>query len=280
MRSIACVVALAATLSACNSMYQLSSGQSYLDGYDRYARDATTGAEGAAKSGGPGDKSLSAKVRQAATVEPHLIFPARIGLARIEYGRLAPVPPAEADAWLALAGRLSPWLGEFVPVSPLVASFAAAEVAPGEGPADNRDYFRYDTRYDVTDRVVQQIRVGAARQHVDYVLVYEVLGDSSDELTPLSVVDLSIVGAFLIPSRALEATSTANAILIDVRNGYPYGTARAAAEDSRLSPNAGSTDRRRNLFQRTKVAAVADLTTHVETMARDLYAKTQQRAGK
>jgi hypothetical protein len=278
MRFILCAAALAVLLPACEMTTQLSTGQGYLEGYDRYALKGAGGADAA--KGEAAAKSIDAKVRKAAAVEPHLAFPARIGLARIEYGGLAPVPPAEADAWLALAGRLSPWLGEFVPISPLIASFAAADAAPGEGPGSGRDHFRYDTRYDVTERVVQQIRVGAARQHVDYVLVYEVLGDSSDELTPLSVLDLSIVGMFLVPSRSLEATSTANAILIDVRNGYPYGTARGAAEDSRLSPNAGSTDRRRNLFQRTKVAAVADLTKNVETMARDLYAKAQQQAKK
>ena len=277
MRFILSATAMAVLLSACEANTQLSSGGSYLEGYDRYVVQG--GSEGATRDEATA-KSLNAKVRKAAAVEPRLAFPARIGLARIEYGRLAPVPPAETDAWLGLAERLSPWLGEFVPISPLVASFASAEVAPGEGAGDERsDYFRYDRRYDPTDRVVQQIRLGAARQHVDYVLVYEVLGNSNNEMTPLSVVDLSIVGAFLFPSRVLEATSTANAILIDVRNGYPYGTARGAAEDSRLSPNAGSTDRRRNLFLRTKAAAVVDLTKHVETMARDLYAKAQQRAG-
>jgi hypothetical protein len=277
MRFISCAAGLAVLLSACDTTTQLSSGQSYLDGYDRYVIRGGSD-EGAAK--GEAAKSLDAKVRKAAAVEPHLAFPARIGLARIEYGRLAPVPPAEGDAWLALAGRLSPWLGEFVPISPLVASFTSTEIAPGEGPADRREYFPYDRRYEPTDLVVQQIRLGAARQHVDYVLVYEVLGESRDELTPLSVADLSIIGMFLVPSRSLEATSTANAILLDVRNGYPYGTARGSAEDSRLSPNAGSTDRRYNLFQRTKVAAVVDLTKHVEIMARDLYAVTQLQAKK
>jgi hypothetical protein len=34
------------------------------------------------------------------------------------------------------------------------------------------------------------------------------------------------------------------------------------------------------LFQRTKVAAVVDLTKHVEIMARDLYAVTQLQAKK
>jgi hypothetical protein len=275
MRSILGAAAVAILLSACAVDTQLSSGASYLEGYDRYV--AQSGAAGAAK--GEAAKSLNAKVREAAAVEPHLRFPARIGLARIEYGRLAPVPPAEGDAWLALAGRLSPWVGEFVPISPLVASFALAEVAPGEGPNDEmRHYYPYERRYEPTDRVVQQIRLGAARQHVDYVLVYEVLGDSRDDLTPLSVLDLSIVGMFLVPSRSLEATSSANAILIDVRNGYPYGTARGTAEDSRLSPNAGSTDRRRALFQRTKTAAVVDLAKNVEAMARELYAQAQQQS--
>ncbi len=157
-------------LAGCNSTVQTGSGASYLA-----ARPEFRPAAG---------NSVERAVYDAAKAEPALRFPARLGLARIEGGRLTAIPPEEGDKWLALIKSVGTAYGEFVPISPLVAEMASAG--------------RQD------DTVVDRIRIGAARQQMDVVLIYEVLQNQRDRGTVLSLADLTIVGSFLVPSRAIE----------------------------------------------------------------------------
>jgi hypothetical protein len=193
--------------------------------------------------------SVDRAVYDAARAEPLLRFPARIGLARIQNGALTSVPGAEADAWVALIRERGAGYGEFVAVSPLVAQLTAGAVA--------RDVIRGP---------VDMVRIGAARQHLDAVLIYEVGSSKSDQATPLSLIDVTIIGAFLIPSRSLEGKATAAAMFVDVRNGYPYGTAMAQAEQTGIWMNAGSTERSIELRRTAEVEAVKKLTLEVATM--------------
>ena len=241
------IVLIAMVITGCTSTTQLSSGTTYLDRYNRAA-------------GAP--DQLNEEIREAANVEPILSFPARIGLARIERGRLTPIPQAEADAWLKMAGRLGAKFGEFLPISPLIAKLAASETAP------RKFGYNYDQR---VESIIRSIRLGAARQHVHAALIYEVSGRGSNESTVLSAADLTIIGMFLVPSRSLVAKGFASALLVDVRNGYPYGTARATANDSGISTLVGSDDRAKALAQEVRSQAAIALTDEVEKMARDLY---------
>lgn len=88
-----------------------------------------------------------------------------------------------------------------------------------------------------------------------------------------SVTDLSIVGLFVVPSRHLEAEGFATAQLLDVRNGYPYGTATARTGDRNLVPSAGSSARTGDLLRATRTAAVIKLTAAVEKMADEIHAR-------
>lgn len=238
LRPWACV-AVALALAGCAATVQTGSGRDYLARTDYVPPAPGKGAT----------PSVDRAVYEAASTEPLLRFPARLGLARIAGGALTAVPPAEADHWLALMREFGPSYGEFVPISPLVVELAA-------GP----------TRYDDARSVVDRIRIGAGRQQVDAVLVYEVTGTSKDQLTPLSVLDLTVVGAFLVPSRSVGGQARANAMLVDVRNGYPYGTASATAEAGGLSTNAGSTDRSQALTETAQAEAVRKLTGEIRGM--------------
>jgi hypothetical protein len=60
-----------------------------------------------------------------------------------------------------------------------------------------------------------------------------VAGTTKDNATPLSFADLSIIGMFIVPSRHLKAEGFASALLLDVRNGYPYGDLCKTFADSR-----------------------------------------------
>lgn len=253
-------------LAACGHSVQTTSGSKYLSAYNdpevAIDREVATDAEIAA----------------AADVEPQLRFPARIGLARIGEQGLVAAPPAEAQAWLELAGRLGSGYGEFVPVSPLVAALATPE--PSKLVVTlNQDRARsYRTSL---ARVVRDIRLGAARQHLDAVLIYETFGTSSEASNPLAVTKLALIGFFL-PTENVEAEGAAQAVLVDVRNGYTYGTASAVSQKpaSRITNVSDSDDAHAAARGEAEARAVANLTGEVEIMMRDLrLALAEQRAG-
>jgi hypothetical protein len=253
---LAFVLAGATALATACAPYTIqdSSGREYLRTHPELTADA------AARAGEGADFRM--RLRTAADVEPRLRFPARIGIARIESGRLSAIPADEAAAWQKLAEKLGPRFGQFVPVSPLIAEMTAAEQNIGRSDYGNR---LADT--------VRKLRLGAARQHADAVLIYEVAGTANDNNTFLSVADLSIVGAFIVPSRHLKAEGFANALLLDVANGYPYGTATARADDQNLVPNFGSSARTGDLLRDARSAAVRKLVDEVEKMAVAIQAR-------
>lgn len=251
------VAIIAATLGGCSHNIQDSSGREYVN---RSAELPGTTAERRADT-----DAFRAQLRKAASVEPGLRFPARIGIARIDRGEISAIPPAEAEAWQKLSERLGPRFGQFVPLSPLVAELVAGE----QREAERRG--RWD-RASLAD-TIRKLRLGAARQHADLVLVYEVAGTGKDNATFLSAADLSIVGMFIVPSRHLKAEGIASALLLDVRNGYPYGTATARADDQNLVPTIGSEARTGDLLRDVRTAAAVKLAGEVEKMAEALYAR-------
>ncbi len=189
--------AICFALGACSQTTQTTSGGDYLRGY---AQDA--GRKGPA---------LSVEIKEAAAVEPLLRFPARIGLARIgshPWGgaKLTGIPPHEAAAWQKVATNLGPKFGEFVPVSPLVAELF-----------DDRDSRSHSNPREV----VRKIQLAAARQHLDAVVIYESDGTADSTDNSLSIGEWTLIGAFILPSQDVEARGVAQAMMIDVRNGYP-----------------------------------------------------------
>ena len=246
------VAALAVgALTACTPTIQTTSGAAYIGEYKTPTLQSTN--------------KFRSKIREAAFVEPTLRFPARIGLARVEGGRLTVIPPAEADAWLATNDKLGKKFGKFVPISPLIAALAAGDVGH---PKARRGHWRQPADL---DNLIQRIRLGAARQHVDAVLIYEVIGKKRQSGTALNLADLTIIGAYLIPSRVIRASGFATALLVDVRNGYPYGTAVAVVKDGSLAPTVWSDESAKLLEAKAKRAAVIKLSHDVETMMTKLY---------
>ena len=258
--SLALTAGLAGLLAACGHQVQTTSGSQYLAAYD---------------SGDGAGAATDAEIAAAANVEPQLRFPARIGLARIGSDGLAPMPAAEAQSWRGLAARLGSGYGEFVPVSPLVAALADTPA----GRPHEWDQFR--TYRQTLSDVVRQVRLGAARQHLDAVLIYEAFGSSEESSNPLAVTKLALIGFFL-PTENVAAEGFAQAVLVDVRNGYTYGTASAVAEkpSHRLTTVSDSRDAHRSALAEAEARAVAGLTGEVEVMVRDLrLALAEHRAG-
>ena len=245
-------------LNACSYTTQSTSGEAYLQRYAQQAKAAGVAA------------AMDPEIRVSADVEPLLTFPARVGVARIENGRLSAMPQAEGEAWAALAERLGPKWGSFVPVSPLIAALAGTSQT---SPSDARS--RCDHRgdcFEAVEATVRKIRLGAARQHVDAVLIYEVVGKSTSRSNPLAIANIALLPMFFMPSENVEADGHAQAVLLDVRNGYTYGFASAVTEDAAftLSSLMGSSDARESVTDEAQTAAALELVGEVETMAREL----------
>ncbi|MEO1552412.1 MAG: hypothetical protein AAFR82_00650 [Pseudomonadota bacterium] len=197
------------SIAACETSLQTTSGADYLARYDA-RHEIAIGAS----------TDVDEDVRRIAAIEPNLIFPARIGLARIENGSLTALPADEARIWQDLIEEIGSDYGEFVPVSPLISAMVSEPSAPG---------------MDRAASVMANIRRGAARQHLDYVVTYEVGSSHRQKSNGLALADLTIIGLFVLPSRTVEVEATASALMLDVRTGYPYATLTTHAAKSGVS---------------------------------------------
>ncbi len=196
-------------LGACTAALQTSSGADYLARYDA-SHEVLNGAA----------TDVDEDVRRIAAIEPTLAFPARIGLARIQNGRLTALPADEALIWQDTVETLGESYGALVPVSPMIASMVSEPTTAGM----NR-----------SAAIIAHIRRGAARQHLDYVLAYEVGSSRNEKANALALADLTVIGMFVLPSRTIEVEATASGLMLDVRTGYPYATLTTHAEKSGIS---------------------------------------------
>jgi hypothetical protein len=231
-------------LSACSYTTQATSGRDWLAASSPSTVNMT-----------PGD--IDSAVRDAADVQPTLRFPARIGIARLDRGQLAAIPADEAKAWTDAAGRLGAAYGEFVPVSRLV----AAMLKPARDPAAQVDWARL---------AIEEIRLASARQHLDAVIVYEVDATADSKSNPLSIAEWTLIGALVLPTENVKAEGAAQAILLDVRNGYPYGTVQADADDHSVSSRFKTNETGDSLKDAVRAEAVAKLAGETEAMLRKL----------
>ncbi len=242
--SLILIPSIAVVLAGCGHSVQTTSGADYLSGYSESGLIEETG--------------IDQRVREVAAIEPNLQFPARIGLARIDKGGLSSIPSAEAGAWAAAAERLGPTFGTFVPVNRLVAEMVAPQQPHQRNEADR------------LRQAVEQIRLAAARQHIDAVLIYQThyTADTTDNL--LSIADWTIIGAFMLPGQSIDATAFASALLVDVRNGYPYGTADTVVDRETIATTWGSDSVGAELGDEARSAAAVLLVDDVEQMMLDL----------
>lgn len=227
-------------LAACSTTTQMTSGANYLSRY----QSATVSSS----------SEIDKQVRDIASIEPDLHFPARIGIARIARGQLTNAPADEMQSWANLSQKLGAPYGEFVPVSPLIATMV-----------------RPTSSQPAAEQVVADIRRASARQHLDYVLMYEVTQNTSNKGNALAFADWTILGLYVLPTRSLEIDSMASALLIDVRNGYPYGTATAFAERRTATTAFGSGRSNAKAKNSNQSKVVENLAGEVEIMVKDLW---------
>ncbi|WP_411890067.1 hypothetical protein [Yoonia sp. SDW83-1] len=202
-------------------------------------------------------------IAKAAAVEPNLRFPARIGIARIVNGSLT-LPPAEETALFADIAERNSRYGEFVPVSPLIMAMTGSNAT-----GINRH------QSDTAAAAIQQIRLTSARQHLDYVIIYEIGARSRTGNTPFALADVTLVGGMLLPTRNISVAGIGAAAFVDVRNGYPYGTTQVTADLSGFA-RTFQADRRSNELRAQATLKVAEaLVPDIETMLSELAARAR-----
>lgn len=187
-------------------------------------------------------RELDQRAAAAAGARPGVTFPARIGIARLESGRVSAIPPEEWEAWQSLARETGPATAVFSPVSALVAqSLTPAPVS--------------HTPHDA----ISNLRLAAAREQLDLILLYDVTLQHSLDRTEATLLDATIVGAWLFPTHRSHATAHASGTLIDVRTGLAYGSALGQARDVCSATLLGSQDKLHAQRIRVGRGAVAQL---------------------
>ncbi|NQY95911.1 MAG: hypothetical protein HRT82_02015 [Henriciella sp.] len=235
-------------LVGCETSLQTSSGADYLARYD------------ASHEYGHGTLSeVDEDVRRIAAIEPTLAFPARIGLARIENGVLTALPADEARIWQDQLEDMGGTYDEFVPVSPMIASMVSAPPT---------------RRTSNAAAVIAHIRRGAARQHLDYVLTYEVGSSREEKANALALADLTIIGMFVLPSRSIEVEASASGLMLDVRTGYPYATLTMHAEKSGVSRVISDRSTGQTYADKAETRAVAKLAQEFGAAMSELEARS------
>ena len=166
----------------------------------------------------------------------------------------APLKPASFPVRLAVAQ-----LGEIAPPEDMLAvlreqreTFIDVQAVPSAMSNYNvgHNYSRrdggklYSTAEQLDDRrqairqQVDSMRAFARDGGADYLLLFGGTVDRASTSTPLSIFDLTIVGAFVIPSKQIMAEGRAGAALIDVRDGRSVMTFNAQSKGDRLAPTA------------------------------------------
>jgi hypothetical protein len=236
-------------LAACSTTMQTGSGQDWLRALPNTVQ-----------SGSAAGGSIDQQVRAAANVEPLLRFPARIGVARLDKAGLVAIPADEAAVWTKEGQDLGPEYGAFVPISPLIAGMMAPTYTAAERSTPMR-------------QTIDTIRLAAAREHLDAVIIYEADATADSKDNPLSIADWTLIGAFVLPSQDVKALGVAQAVMIDVRNGYHYGTIEASADDKTVAARFANHEVEKSLSDRVKIAAVENLTREAHGLVQGLKAK-------
>lgn len=127
------------------------------------------------------DTAIDPEIAAAAAIEPDLQFPARIGIGRIGARRIEAMSVAEETALDAIQPNAAR-IGTFVPLDTFHTNLSS-------------------------QGGIHAARLAAAKQHLDYVLLYKLTQDG----------------------RGFGALGRADVYFVDVRNGYVYGRTTAEA---------------------------------------------------
>jgi hypothetical protein len=123
---------------------------------------------------------------------------------------------------------------------------------------------------DSTREHAQMLMQSARDMGADTLLIYGGTVDATDRGTPLSLLDITIVGAFVLPSRVIETEGKAMAMLVDTETGQVIATTSADAADTSLSTSFGKQGAQRNQMQSVRDDVIDELTVELIERVRKL----------
>lgn len=136
-------------------------------------------------------------------------------------------------------------------------------VEPIPAPIDGAEAARCDPNTPEGRQPIRKLQALARDMGLDYVLVCGATVDTHGRNTGASIVDLTIVGAYVIPSREIAGSARASAALVDVRTGRVVMSSAAESRASTVASAAsfdGDSDR---LGQKLEQSAYASLAKQV-----------------
>jgi rhombotail lipoprotein len=83
---------------------------------------------------------------------------------------------------------------------------------------------------------LKSVRIAAARMQADAVLILRSITETDSYFNPLGVLDLTIVGLFLVPGHQRDALTMVEGMVIDNRNQFLYFAATAEGKGSATAP--------------------------------------------
>jgi hypothetical protein len=89
---------------------------------------------------------------------------------------------------------------------------------------------------------LDRIRRVAARAHAEALLIYDQKIRVESSYNPLCLLNLTIVGAYVVPGLSYELTMETRAALVDVRNGVIYAVVRDSRSAREMAPTGTADD--------------------------------------
>jgi hypothetical protein len=110
---------------------------------------------------------------------------------------------------------------------------------------------------------LSSLRAAAQDAGLEYLLLVGGTIDHDTNGTPLSFLDLTIIGAFVFPGHEARGTAKGSAALIDVRSGRIVASSSAESRDSRLAPAATVENEEVKLMEKLRDEVAAKLGSQV-----------------
>ncbi|MEO6436979.1 MAG: hypothetical protein ABIP55_14635 [Tepidisphaeraceae bacterium] len=252
---IACAAVGSVVLAGCTSSglsHREVRGQDYATyayAMQEPSTDAYQATVAPADAGAPARLTPQAYISESGPRRP-VVTPARIAVAQI--GEIS--PPS------AMVKALREEKDVFANVQPIsgVLDIGAAQVA-ARAQGRPHDWLTHHAAQDHGKRMRQYARdLGA-----DYLFLYGGTLDRSTSGTGLRLADVTIIGAFIVPSRKLEATATASGSLIDVHTGRVALSVGADVRQHRMASSVEMGKKEIELLQAVRDGVVKDLATQL-----------------
>lgn len=108
----------------------------------------------------------------------------------------------------------------------------------------------------------------ARQTGADYLFLFGGTIDRATTNTALSLADLTIVGAFIVPSKRVAGEARASGTLVDVQTGQAMLIVSAERKDQRLAPTAAEQNSELKMSEQLRDQLASDLVEQLKSRVR------------